>query len=159
MDPELQPRRLLGRELVADVARNFGEVRLRVTGASMIPAIWPGEVVTVRRRDKAELQPGQIVLSRRGGRLLAHRITRICDDLVTTRGDSLCEDDAPVSASDIVGQVSSLIRNGRRVPVSQSFWQRVCSSLLRRSDFCMRIVLRVNHRILRHGGAEFSWER
>lgn len=39
----------LGCELVADVARRFGEVRLRLTGASMMPAVRPGDVITAQR--------------------------------------------------------------------------------------------------------------
>ena len=51
MDVEFQQRPALGCELVAEVVRSFGEVRLKVTGGSMLPAIWPGDVITVRRRD------------------------------------------------------------------------------------------------------------
>ena len=51
MIADLQQCTALQCELVADVARAFGEVRLRVTGASMLPAIWPGDIlVTVQRQ-------------------------------------------------------------------------------------------------------------
>ena len=59
-------------ELIQDVARTTGEVRLRVTGASMLPAIWPGDLLTVRRCDLSELEPGQIALYRRDGKLTAY---------------------------------------------------------------------------------------
>ncbi len=157
MDPELQPRTLLGHELVADVARSFGEVRLRVTGASMIPAIWPGDIITVRRRQIAELQLGQIVLCRQDRELVAHRITCIHDNLLITRGDSLLCEDPPVKESDIVGEVIGLLRNGRLMDLKQSQWQRVSSSILRHSDFCMRMTLRLGRRLQRVANREISW--
>jgi signal peptidase len=157
MDVELQPRSVLACELVTDVVRNFGEARLKVTGASMIPAIWPGDVITIRRRGVAELQSGQIVLSRRGGMLVAHRITCIRGHHVITRGDSLQHDDPPVRPSDIVGEVVSIVRNGCQVRPRQSFRQRFVSSVLRRSDFCMRMALRLGPRLRRTGRREISW--
>jgi len=157
MDAGLLKRSAMGCELVVEVARDFGEVRLKVTGASMLPAIWPGDVITVRRRGIAELGPGQIVLSRRGGRLLAHRITRIRGNFLTTRGDSLECDDPPITESDIVGEVVYLVRNGRRVHLKQSRWQRVGSSILRRSGFCLRLALRIGRRLRRSGSREMSW--
>jgi signal peptidase len=157
MNVESQQRSALGRELVADLAHSFGEVRLKVSGASMMPAVWPGDVITVRRRDVAELRPGQIVLYRQEQKLVAHRIVCVRGDRVTTRGDSLRYDDPPIRESDIVGQVVCLHRNGRRVHLKQSFWQRVSSSILRRSDFCMRMALRLGGRLRRPASEEMSW--
>ena len=156
-DRELQAHSVAGRELVAEVASNFGEVRLRVTGASMIPAIWPGDVITVCRCEITELQPGQIVLYRRKGKLVVHRVTCVRGDLLTTRGDSLQCDDPPITKSDIIGQVVYLVRNGRRVHLKQSGWQRVGSSFLRRSGFCLRMALRMGRRLRRSGSREMSW--
>jgi len=156
MEMEPQPRSVLACELVADLVRNFGEARIKVTGASMIPAIWPGDVITVCRCEITELQPGQIVLYRRKGKLVAHRIRCVRGDLLT-RGDSLRYDDPPIRKSDIVGQVVCLIRNGRPVHLTQSCWQRIGSSILRRSDFCLRMALRLNHRLRRSGNGEMSW--
>lgn len=137
---EPQQRSELGCELVADVAHSFGEVRLKVTGASMMPSIWPGDVITVRR-NTTNLQPGQVVLYRREGRLVAHRITRVQGDLISTRGDSLPCDDPPIYTPDIIGQVISLIRDGRRVHLKRSVWKRAVSSTVRHSDFFLYMML------------------
>lgn len=146
MDVELQ-RRMLGCELIADVAHSFGVVRLQVTGASMIPTIWPGDILTVRSCSIDELQLGQIVLCKQERRLIAHRVTRICGNLLITRGDTLRDNDPPIKTSDIVGQVVSLVRNGRSVNLHQTSWQRLSSSLLRQSDFCLRMTLHLGHRL------------
>ena len=43
-------------ELVVDVLGQFGEARLRVVGSSMLPAIWPGDVLTIRRCPMGEVR-------------------------------------------------------------------------------------------------------
>jgi hypothetical protein len=37
----------LGCELVADVLRAGGEARVRVMGTSMLPALWPGDILVI----------------------------------------------------------------------------------------------------------------
>lgn len=157
MGLELQQRSTLGGELVAEMADRFGEVRLKVTGASMIPAVWPGDILTVRRCDISEMHPGQIVLYRREEKLVAHRITCVRGDLLTTQGDSLPHEDPPIRESNIVGLAVLLVRNRRRLHLKQSRWQRVGSSILRRSDFCTRMTLRLGRRLRPSGNREISW--
>src|SRR5215469_9655505 len=113
MDVEFQQRSELCCELVAELVRSFGGARLRVAGASMLPTVWPGDVITVRSRNIAALQPGQVVLYRREGMLVPHRIIRIRAAVLTTRGDSVRHDDPPVRESNLVGQVVSVEHNGR----------------------------------------------
>ncbi len=159
MNANLKPGRAsaLGCELTADVVRNFGEVRLKVTGASMLPYVWPGDVVTVQRRDAADLRPGQIVLYGRRGKLIAHRVKSIAGDYLITQGDSLPHCDSPVSASEVIGQLVGILRNGRRISPEPLFWQRAISPILRHSDFCTRMTLRLGRRLRRSGGEETLW--
>jgi signal peptidase len=147
----------LGCELTVDVVRTFGEARLKVAGASMLPSVWPGDIVTVQRRGLSDLQPGQIVLCYREGELIAHRVTSVVGDRLITRGDSLPHCDPSVTASDIVGQVVSILRNGRSIFPDQSWWQRALSSILRHSDFCTRMTLRIGRRWQRLRCRELLW--
>jgi len=133
-------------ELVEDVARTTGEVRLRVTGASMLPAIWPGDVLTVKNCADSDLQPGNIVLYRRDGRVTAHRIESLSPGRVNTKGDSQVNADPPIAQSEIVGLVVSISRNGRTILPAQTQGQRFASSLLSRSDFLMRVTLGLRRR-------------
>ena len=147
----------LGCELTADVVRNFGEVRLKVTGASMLPYVWPGDVVTIERRDAADLRPGQIVLYRREERLVAHRVKFILGDRLITQGDSVPHCDSPVSASEVIGQLVGILRNGRRISPEPLFWQRAISPILRHSDFCTRMTLRIGRRLQLLRSMELLW--
>jgi hypothetical protein len=146
MDPNLQRSSALGCELATDVVRSFGEVRLKVIGASMLPSVWPGDVVTVQRRELTELRPGQIVLIHREGELIAHRVMSSADDQLITQGDSLPHCDPPISPFEIVGQVVSILRNGRSIRIEQLFWRYAFGSILRHSDFCTRMTLRIGRR-------------
>jgi signal peptidase I len=145
-------RRAVWCELVHEVAGAQGEVRLKVAGGSMLPTVWPGDVVTVRQCTFEELRPGQIVLHGRDETLTLHRIARVASDHVITRGDSLPKYDQPVKASDILGQVVSLCRGGRSIPWEQVLWQRVVAAVLRRSRFLRRGTVYL-HRHLRGTGA------
>jgi signal peptidase I len=149
MGTKEQRRAALVCRLVADVTCRFGEVRVKLTGASMLPSVWPGDVAVVWRANPADLRPGHIVLYLRQGELIAHRVTSVYRDRLITRGDILPQYDPPIDASNIVGQVVCILRNGRSLNPEQSSWQRIGSSILRRSDCCTRMILRAGRRLRR----------
>ncbi|MFZ0313777.1 MAG: S24/S26 family peptidase [Candidatus Korobacteraceae bacterium] len=157
MPADPQCRMAVGCALAAEVVCRFGEVRLKVTGASMLPSIWPGDIVQVERREICELQPGQVVLCRREGKLTAHRIKSVAGDQLITQGDALPRCDLPIGDFQVLGQVVSILHNGRYVSVQQSLWQRAISSVLVRSDFCMRMTLRIGRRWQRLRSLELLW--
>ncbi len=147
-------RRAVWCELVHEVAGAQGEVRLRAGGASMLPVVWPGDLVTVRRCAFEQLRPGQIVLHGRDETLTLHRIVRVASDHVITRGDSLPKCDQPVKAGDVVGQVVGISRNGRSVPFEQVLWQRVVASILRRSRLLRRGTAYVHRHLWKTGATQ-----
>lgn len=149
MGSEIEQRSASGCELVTEVARRFGEVRFRATGVSMMPVIWPGDILTIRNCGMEEVQPGQIVLYRREKELIAHRVISIHGNLLTTRGDSINHDDLPVRESEIVGRVVSITRRGQIVPGALSFWSRAGSRVLRRSGLCLRVASSLAYRMHR----------
>jgi len=148
LDSAEQRRSAVSCSLVFEVAERFGEVRLRVNGASMAPSIWPGDVLTVRRVGLAELRNRDVILYRRQEVLIAHRVIQVGNDHVITKGDTLLRHDPELHASDLVGQVVGIERNGRHIRPQYSNWQRAASSILGRSTSCLRIALRVQ-RLLR----------
>ena len=141
MDSHTDLRDATKRCLVADVARSFGQVRLKVTGTSMLPAVLPGDILTVIRRDAADLLPGQIVLCFRNQELVAHRLTGRLGDRFITRGDSLCYYDKPFREDEILGQVVSILRDGRQVDPSPAWWHGAGRWILRRSQLSARVLL------------------
>lgn len=103
--------------LAADLVRCHGRMRLRVRGTSMVPAFRPGDTIYVERAAVAAIQPGEIAIFARDGRLVAHRVTRVevgADGWrLVTRGDRTLRADAPVLGSELLGRATSIER-GRR---------------------------------------------
>lgn len=150
-------RTALGCQLVSDVARSFGEVRIKALGLSMIPVVWPGDILIVRYCDPTVLQPGEVIVYERESGLVAHRITAACDNTFLTHGDALPDCDLPVRHADIVGRVDSLIRRGCEKKLHPTFFQRVVAFIVSRSTFCLRVVLHFNRYLYRFIGREAAW--
>jgi signal peptidase I len=131
------------RDLTAEVIRRFGEARLKVTGASMLPSLWPGDEIAVRRQSAAGLSAGQVVLGYRNQAFVAHRVVAIRDGAVVTRGDALAYEDAPFREDEVLGVVVSIMRRGRRVGLSPAWWQRVTSWMVQGSELCTKVLLRL----------------
>ena len=112
----------------------------------MLPAIWPGDVLTVQRCDAESLRLGEIVLFGRGSALVAHRVVeRTLHDNGTrwvTRGDSVGGNDAPVSSHELLGKVIAVERGSRQFVPHQSLASRLISCILSRSDLATRALLR-----------------
>jgi len=141
-------------DLVAEVARVSGRVHLTVAGASMVPVLWPGDEVTVRRSDPSELEPDSIVVFRQRERLVVHRVMRRVGDCIVARGDARPRSDGPVKASEVLGRVESIRRNGRPVRLQPRFWQRAAACVLRHSERCTRVFLRLGPWIRKIGLVE-----
>ncbi|MGD1026180.1 S24/S26 family peptidase [Candidatus Binatus soli] len=113
----------IGCEIVADCLRAGREVRLRVAGSSMLPAIWPKDVLLVRPKADSQLFEGEVVVFARDGRLITHRVARRLDaegHRLLTRGDSSRAFDLPVEAHDVLGTVSAIYRSGREMQVHRA---------------------------------------
>ena len=149
-------RETLGCELAAEVLRSWGRLRLRATGASMLPAVWPGDILSVRSHDAAEALPGDIVLFGREGRLVAHRVVeRTIHQGVPywiTRGDTLDHHDPQVSSHELLGRITSIQRGSRRLTPHQSVASRFASWILCRSELATRLLLRLRGWVLGTGG-------
>ena len=128
-------------DLAAELACRFGEVRLKVTGASMLPSLWPGDILTVRRRSVADLVPGQIVLCYRNQAFVAHRLVGKRGRSLITRGDSLPYYDRPFREDEVLGQVVGVLRHGRSIDPSPTWRLRAASWILRHSELCARVLL------------------
>ena len=102
------------RELALSVLAEHGHCRLHVHGSSMLPALWPEEEVLIETHPLAELEVGSVVLFDRAGHLFLHRVKRlgagVADRVVTTRGDAIPQEDAPLAVSDLLGVLVAVRR-------------------------------------------------
>ncbi len=133
-------------ELAAEVLGASGTIRLQALGTSMLPAIWPGDVLSIERAAANDMVPGDIVLVARDERFFVHRLIEKRDCQWITRGDSLPQNDPAVGEAQVLGRVSRIHRRNR-VIVPQprlSVLGRVFVSLLCSSDLFRSFALRVH---------------
>ena len=89
----------------------------------MLPALWPGDLLTVRSHQPEDVKSGEIVLYMRRGRFFIHRIVSTNptdqDAFLITRGDSMPKNDLPVRRSEFLGKVTEIRRAGSIVVPAQ----------------------------------------
>ena len=103
--------------LTSEILASGGRARLRAFGSSMLPTLWPGDILTIESAPLQTLAPGDIVLASRGQSCFVHRVVEKidCGGLFrwVTRGDAMPQSDPPVAASDLLGRVSLIQRQHR----------------------------------------------
>jgi signal peptidase I len=109
-----------------------GQHLIPISGRSMLPAIHDGDHALVSHGcvldgGCAGVGPGDVIVFRHGGTLIAHRVLRIerGDDGPTfiTKGDNAPRLDPPLSADEIVGRVLAIERSGRHTSLDTTTWR------------------------------------
>jgi signal peptidase I len=103
--------------LAAEMLRRRGTVHLKAWGTSMLPAVWPGDLLTIQGVGHDEAAPGDIVLVLRDGRFIVHRLVEVqrgenCCSWIT-RGDAMPGNDPPAPAFELLGRVAGICRGNR----------------------------------------------
>lgn len=135
-------------DLAAELLRRQSTVRLKAWGTSMLPSVWPGDLLTIQSAACDEVVAGDIILVVRARRFFVHRLVgwRLGQGslLWVTRGDAMPYDDPPAAASELLGRVTKIRRGNhsfvpsRRVSILHSAlawmlcrWDRFRSLALR----------------------------
>src|SRR5437763_15336142 len=61
-------------ELAAQVLNDSGVLRLRASGSSMLPSVWPGDILTIRPQRLEQWRPGDIAPYMRAGHFFLQRV-------------------------------------------------------------------------------------
>ncbi len=137
-------------ELVSQVLRSSGTLRLQVAGWSMLPTIWPGDMLVIEPVNKGDVCEGDIVLFSNGRQFVAHRLVTNkdahADGRFQAQGDAVACADFPMTGSDLIGRVALILRNGKCIEPSPTlrFRERAVGCLMKRSTFAARVVARVH---------------
>jgi len=138
------------REVLAiEALRRSGFLRLQVSGASMLPSLWPGDVCQIASCLLNDVARGEIVLAARDGRLFLHRLAdRMEGGRFLLRGDSLPGPDPIYSREAFLGRLVSVARDGQAIaiPAPLSFWQRVLGQVCCYCGPARRLALRLHRR-------------
>ena len=121
--------------LAVEVLRKTGVLRVSAFGYSMLPTLYPGDILTIKCETLSAIQPGDVVLYTRADRFFIHRnlhpVQRGSETALVTRGDSMPHADEPVIASELLGKVISIGDGGDAKPVpSCTVWRRVVGLVL-----------------------------
>jgi signal peptidase I len=103
--------------LVVEALRAYGMVRLQARGVSMLPALWPGDLLAIQSATPNDVIPGDIVLVLRGNQCFIHRLVRKQAGEnrfgFITRGDAMPDNDPPVATAELLGRVVEVCRDSR----------------------------------------------
>jgi len=151
-----------GSALVAETLRASGCSRLRVHGESMLPALWPGDVVEIASCLPEDVRPGEIVLALRDGRLFLHRfVGRFNGPCKPSgfllRGDSMPGPDPQFPTEALLGRLvqkvdearavcPAALRRGFRAKWLGVRWSRALGTLLCHCGVARRLALKLHSR-------------
>lgn len=131
-------------ELAQDLLRQFGVVKFRATGGSMLPAIAPGDVLTFHACTPEQLVPGQVVLVRQAEGFVVHRLLRCtADGQLITRGDALAAPDPASPCAQLLGVLTQQERGPRTLHTGGRHWlrrQRLARRLIRSHPLAHRLA-------------------
>jgi hypothetical protein len=132
-------------ELAAEVLVSGRAIRLQALGTSMLPTIWPGDVLGIEPRPRCEIVPGDIVLVARQRRFFVHRLIEKHNAGWITRGDSLPRNDEPAEEGQVLGKLSVIHRKtGTVAPSAQlSLFGRAVGRVLCHWDSVRGLALRI----------------
>lgn len=102
---------------VSDLLRRGVPVRFQAKGDSMYPSIRCGEHVHVSPAEAETLRVGDVVLARARRGLTAHRVVKLHDNSVITRGDNALGRDAVLEHDAVIGRVTLVERGGAQLAV------------------------------------------
>lgn len=117
--------------LSAEVLKSGNRLRFRAKGGSMYPFVRDGDVLLVEPCSSEDIRIGQVIYYRaRWGGMVAHRVTgqerRNGAALLITKGDSCPGADRPIVPGQVLGRVTALERDGKRIPMDRG-WQRLAA--------------------------------
>jgi hypothetical protein len=104
-------------ELSRAVLERGAAFRFRAMGGSMCPMIENGDVLTVAPLGRRAVSPGDVVefLHPGHGGLRVHRVVGRRNGAYLVQGDGLTEPDGWIPRENILGRVTEITRQGRRI--------------------------------------------
>ena len=139
--------------LVAEVLRRGGHDRVRgkIRGESMLPALWPGDVVEIESCSLDNVRPGDIVLAQRDERLVLHRLVACRRPTgFLLRGDCVPSPDPLLPPEALLGRLVSRGGDGQETPAGAlrqwlgARWARALGVLFCYCGIARRLALKIH---------------
>ncbi len=151
--------------LASEVLRTSGGLRFAALGGSMVPTIFPNDILIVRRETARSVHSGDVLLCFRESRFCAHRLVEKREEgerlALITRGDALAQNDAPVTEDEMLGRIEAVVRGRKRIELdgNPSGGELLLRWAVRRSDGVAKWLLRwhaLRARLWRNPGVAFA---
>ncbi len=131
--------------LAVENLRSHGRIKFRAIGASMVPCIWPADIIEVTAADMVEINIGDVALFLREAHLCAHRVIFKSTSGLIAAGDAHFNADPVVSSTELLGRVVAVHRNGKSIDFRLTPLKLMNAWLIRRSDWFLRLNLRCHN--------------
>ena len=105
--------------------------RFRARGSSMHPFIKNDDVLTITPVSLKELKTGDVIAFLRpgSGNPAVHRIVRLSDDVLITKGDNNRETDGSLPEESILGRIELVERRGKKLRLGLGFEKLIIAFL------------------------------
>src|SRR5258705_3473170 len=112
--------------LAVQALRGSGRIRLQVRGESMLPTLWPGDIVEIAACSLRDVAGGEIVLAFREDRFFLHRFLLRSEHAgFITRGDSMPNPDLAFPSDALLGRLVAVFRDEQPVTLPLRPWSRM----------------------------------
>ena len=126
-----QPNRLR----FEDYLERYGRLFYPIVGVSMLPLLHQDrDVVTVEPLRGRPVVPGDVLLYRRDGRYLLHRVIEVRERDYVILGDNCVTKEYGVTDRDVLGVMTGFVRNGREHSVEDPDYRAYTARMLRAPD-------------------------
>jgi len=107
-------------KLLASLVKESYSVRVHVYGLSMFPFFLPGDEVFVVNIQNKKPKIGDVIFFHSRTGIVAHRILKIYEKEIVTKGDGLLKKDTPISFDDVLGVVVMHFRKKHEIIYSKN---------------------------------------
>lgn len=107
-----------------DVIKISGAISIKATGISMRPFIVDGDTAVIVKTDEIKKYDAALFKSL-DGKYVLHRVVKACGGEYVFRGDNCLAYERGIKREQIIGKVSELYRNGKKLKLSGFYAFRV----------------------------------
>jgi len=140
--------------LVSDILSRGKKVRFKAAGGSMSPFVKDGDIVSISPLKSGKPRLGDVVgfINPASSGLALHRLVGETSRGYLIRGDNSLEPDGEIDGRRILGRMTSIERDGRKMKMER-YPQRLLIALLSRAGF-LRGVVSGLRKVFRRAGAK-----
>lgn len=113
----------VAQDLTWESSETDQKIRLEVISHSMSPTLKPGDKVVVEKTVPESLRTGDLVVIRKRGEFITHRLVCRGPGTWITKGDGWRHLDPPVSEESILGRVVTIERKEAQISLLSSRWK------------------------------------